>query len=148
MASSTAEKEGDRKSKKKTKIVRMPEPHIEYLLSPASRSEPLPLLDLDEKLLEDFKALIPNGEAFLAETGFSLESYRQLATIDDGIEKAEAEFQAEIREQYASKGYVEMEVTDDDEEEETVVPPPPARSRRRFRPGVTKKAGGAVKKSN
>lgn len=130
------------KGGKKTKKILMPPSHLDYLESVVlDKGEPL--LPIDEKLFEDFKALIPNGEQFMADRGFTLESYRALAAFDDYMEKANLELLSEVRDEYQKKGYVEMEVPDDEEEVTSL-----GKARRRFRPGVAKNARGRVSKLN
>ena len=87
----------------------MPQSRLDSLMT-VEEWEPLP--PVDEEWLKALAALIPNGDQFLADRGFSLEKYRELGEMDF-VMKALTDLVEELQE----KGYVEMDVTDDDEEE-------------------------------
>jgi hypothetical protein len=125
-------------NKKKRKRVIMTQSHLDALAAVEEPTAPL-----DEEWLKAMTALVPNGEQFFADRGFSLEKCDNM----DLAAKAQADMIAELRKQQREKGYIEMEVTDS-EDEGVGRRWRYGRGRKRFRPGVWKKPGGEIKRIN
>lgn len=129
------EKKSDDKKKKK-KLYVIPPKDVEMLLS--YQCEEFPETKTIDRLAK--------------EKGGDYEDLKTAVTTlqvcgrhyQDGIRAA----QEKIRHQLLTQGYVTYEATDDEEEEEEEAAPAAARGRRRQRPGVTKTAGGRVRKAN
>ncbi|CAN6373234.1 unnamed protein product [Urochloa humidicola] len=136
--SSRKEERKEKEKKKKKKLYKLPPDQVRMLLS--YKCAPLPerqgLAKLEEEDKEKYKDM------------------RTTATVSDTFHRYWDDFistgQEKVRHELLTKGYVTYEATDDEEEEETPTVPHEARGGgwRRHRRGVTKSAGGAVKKLN
>jgi adenine-specific DNA glycosylase len=141
-APTQAAKKKEKKPKTKTVKVVMSQTHLDALMTTAKWGT---LARVDEEWLSAMTRVIPNGEQFFADRGFSLEKYR-VADDMDLVVKAQTEVVAELQRRQREDGYVEMEVTDDEDDEGGRSRAPYGRGRKRFRPGVCKKPGGEIRK--
>ncbi|CAO2142546.1 unnamed protein product [Urochloa humidicola] len=129
-------KEKEKDKTKKKKLYRLLPEEVQMILSFKS-DEPQDFSELEGKEeYKDLRTLVAASDVFLRH-------------MDDSI----CAGQEMIRHELLTKAYVTCEVTDDEDEEEATVPAASQGARggggrRRHRPGVTKSAGGVVKKLN
>ncbi|KAL6598263.1 hypothetical protein ACP70R_046428 [Stipagrostis hirtigluma subsp. patula] len=160
-AAAAAEDDKEKPAKKKTAVRRMSQAEIDRWIAfehdeadiPGAEEEEPP--KLSEALGPELMAKLPQHVR------------ERLVELDAGREErvaSRARLQQQLREereemvreredilrQYREKGYVEyeVEVGDGDDEEGGAQAAPPRRGRRRFRPGVVKRAAGGVEKIN
>ncbi|CAL4983122.1 unnamed protein product [Urochloa decumbens] len=130
-------KEKEKDKKKKKKLYRLLPEEVRMILSSEGHKEPRDFSELEGKEeYKDLRTVVAVSDVLLRR-------------MDDKIRAG----QEKIRHELLTKGYVTCEITDDEDEEEAMVPAAlqgtrGGGGRRRHRPGVTKSAGGVVKKLN